>query len=282
MSQKKNAGTAGKNARQISAQMREEAARREKRFRVIAISVLTVAVVALVALAVPIIKGVIDDKNKTVRPLSELTAPAILDENGGISVGAEGVAGTTGPEGAVELATYIDYMCPACGTFEESNKAQIDALRGAGQLTLVIQPVAILNGYSQGTDYSTRAAAAAIYVAQNAPEQFLRFHESLFINQPQENTRGLTNAELGDRALTVGVPAEVADKIKDDTAQDEYGEWVDAKTEAVANDEALRSERGFSTPTLTLNGTKTDVPWNVEGGLTQAVNAAKENATPTS
>ena len=45
-----------------------------------------------------------------------------------VSLGADGAAGTEN-EGAVEVGVYLDYMCPICGQFEETNGATLDQLR---------------------------------------------------------------------------------------------------------------------------------------------------------
>lgn len=269
----KNTSNNGKqSARQLSAQMRQDAAKREKRFRLISIGVLVAAVLGLGIAAVPIVKGYLDEKNKPVPTLADVERPAVVNATGGITIGADGVAGTTGGEGAVEVATYVDYMCPACGSFEDATSAQMDQLRESGLITLVVQPVAILNHYSQGSEFSTRSAAAAVYVAANAPEQFLAFHMAMFANQPSENSKALTNKEIGAVALTAGVPAEVSDAIAADKAEDEYADWVDAQTADIVEQPALQSERPFSTPTVTLDGKRWDGNWTVEGALVQAVN----------
>ncbi|PFG37356.1 protein-disulfide isomerase [Flavimobilis soli] len=271
----KNTSNNGKqSARQISAQMRQDAARREKRFRLISIGVLVAAVLGLAIAAVPIVKGYLDEKNKATPTLADVTRPTVVNTEGGITVGAEGVAGTTGGADAVEVATYVDYMCPACGAFEDATVAQMDQLREAGLITLVVQPVSILNRFSQGSEYSTRAAAAAVYVAANAPEQFLAFHTALFGNQPAENTKGLTNKEIGAIALTAGVPSEVSDAIASDKAEDEYADWIDAQTADIVERPELLGEQGFSTPTVTIDGKRWDGNWTVEGALVQAVNEA--------
>ena len=79
---------------------------------------------------------------------------------------------------------------------------------------------------------------------------------------------------MGAIALTAGVPSEVADAIAADTAVKEYGDWVDAQTAHVVELKPLQNERGFSTPTITLDGTRWEGNWTVEGALVQAVNEA--------
>ncbi|MEK8227810.1 hypothetical protein NKG05_19460 [Oerskovia sp. M15] len=70
-------------------------------------------------------------------------------------------------------------MCPICGQFEAANGAGLAALRDAGTARVVFHPIAILDRYSQGTRYSTRAAASAALVADRAPDSFQAFHAGL-------------------------------------------------------------------------------------------------------
>ena len=91
-------------ARQLSAQMRQDAARREKRFRLISIGVLVAAVLGLGIAAVPIVKGYLDEKNKSAPTLGDVTRPSVVNADGGITVGADGVAGSTGGADAVVVA----------------------------------------------------------------------------------------------------------------------------------------------------------------------------------
>lgn len=96
----------------------------------------------------------------------------------------------------VSIITYVDYLCPYCGEFEDTNAAQITQWVTAGNATLEVHPISILNSASQGTEYSTRSANAAACVANYDPSKFLAVSTALFANQPKENTAGLPDTEL--------------------------------------------------------------------------------------
>jgi protein-disulfide isomerase len=64
----------------------------------------------------------------------------------------------------------------------------------------VVHSVSILDRLSDGSEYSTRAASASAWVADRAPEQFSAFHESLFADQPEENTPGLSDEQIAQVA----------------------------------------------------------------------------------
>lgn len=128
----------------------------------------------------------------------------------GVVVGSEGRAGE--PNGdAPRVEVYLDLMCPYCAQFEDANAADLTDLREAGDVTVVYHLISILDSLSQGTRYSTRAANAALTVADQAPESFVPFVEALFADQPAEQTGGLTDAELRALAVGVGVSGSVAD-----------------------------------------------------------------------
>ena len=82
---KSSSNTNKQTARQLSAQMRQDAARREKRFRLISIGVLVAAVLGLGIAAVPIVKGYLDEKNKSAPTLADVTRPTVVNVDGGIT-----------------------------------------------------------------------------------------------------------------------------------------------------------------------------------------------------
>jgi len=239
---------------------------REKRSRLIVLSVLAVAVVGLgVAIWLILAEG-----QKT--PMEKVdNIPAGVVEQTGIPVGADGTAGTTN-DGAKTLDVYVDYMCPVCGQFEALNAASIAEMREAGDITLVVHPLSILDRLSENTDYSTRAASAAAWVADQAPEQFSAFHDAMFASQPDERTPGLSDEQLAQVAEQAGVPADVAAGIADGTAHDTYKEWVGAATEAAGSDPAVVNPETnqLGTPTVLIDGERFE-DWQATGALTEAI-----------
>lgn len=199
-------------------------------------------------------------------------APAVATDNGGFGVGASGVVGGDDLDAdRVRLDIYFDYMCPICGQFEQYRGAEIDALRKAGTADVYYHPIAILDRYSQGTAYSTRAAAAGALVAEEAPDKFLAFTLAMFVNAPEENSTGLTEEQIQAIATAAGVPADVVAKIPDLA----YTSWARKATEKASIDGVQ------GTPTVALNGViqdpstrPDDLNWTVDGGITAAVNKA--------
>lgn len=259
-------------AEALALQKKQQAS--EKRNRVIVLGVLGLAVIGLIVAVVLILT----EGQKT--PMEKVdNVPAGVVEDTGIPVGADGVAGTSN-EGATTLDVYVDYMCPICGQFEQTNSASIAEMREAGDITLVVHPVSILDRTSQGTEYSTRAASAAAWVADQAPEQFSAFHDALFASQPEEGTTGLSDEQIAQVAEQAGVPAEVAAGISDGQARETYEEWVAASTDAATSDEALfNADGGFGTPTVLIDGERFE-GWQAPGALTEAITGEAPSSEP--
>ncbi len=63
--------------------------------------------------------------------------------------------------------------------------------RGEGperEITLEQHPIAILDRFSQGTEFSSRSAGAAFCVAESDSDLYFDYAKVLFENQPAENT----------------------------------------------------------------------------------------------
>ncbi len=268
-------------ARAEAAKLREAQARREKRNRAITLGVLVVAVVALVGVFLFVLKNSNDDSAKTTdvtTPGTSTAAPSTANDNNAITVGKSGEAGSSN-EGAVVVDLYLDYMCPNCGQLEQAAGPTLNALAESGDITLANHPISIMDQASERTAYSTRAAAASAYVAQEAPANWAAFNTALFANQPAERTTGLTNAKMAEIAQAAGVPAATTAKISDGTAMETFGGWVQAATDLDAqNPDVLNPENGYlSTPTILIDGKRYDGNWFDTDALKQAVFAAKND-----
>ncbi|MDO8143900.1 MULTISPECIES: thioredoxin domain-containing protein [unclassified Isoptericola] len=271
MSNKQNKSQRRDEARAEALAVQQQQAQRDRRNRMIVFAALGVAIAALVAVAVFILMGEADKKSVEDIPLAEVAdVPSTALEGGGIPVGSDLVAGGEN-EGAPVVDEYLDYMCPVCGQFEEINAADVETMLTEGDATVVFHPVSILDRMSQGTDFSTRSASAAYWVADRAPESFFAFNEALFVNQPAENTEGLSDEEMASIAEEAGVPADVAAGIADGTARGTFGQYVYSLTsEASANPDLANANGGFGTPTILVDGERFET-WNQPGALLSAV-----------
>jgi protein-disulfide isomerase len=208
----------------------------------------TIGVVAVLLIAGAIGWGVLagQDQGKVNTP------SAAVDEGTAFTVGS----------GPVTIDLYEDFMCPICHEFETQSGATIQQLVSANKVTVRYHPVAILDGSSNGTQYSTRSAGAAAAAAEGG--KFLAYHDVLYQNQPAENSDGLTNAKLIDLGKSVGLTtSSFADAINNKT----YTAWAGKVTDTF-------SSRGYTgTPTVLVAGkVLSGVPTPAQ--LTEAVNKA--------
>src|SRR5699024_1979321 len=110
--------------------------------------------------------------------------------------------------------TYVDYMCPACGAFEQQYGTMLENYVGSGDINLQVYPINFLDGTSLGTKYSTRAANLFSCVVEEQPDVAFKLHNGLLSAdvQPAEGTTGLTDDQLLDQAKEAG--AELTTELK--------------------------------------------------------------------
>ncbi|HWS51053.1 MAG TPA: thioredoxin domain-containing protein [Microbacterium sp.] len=172
---------------------------------------------------------------------NQATAPGVAPESDIVNEETGAISFGSGEE---EIDTYVDFMCPICGDFEDAYGEQLQSAAANDDITLNIHPISILDRASQSTQYSTRAAGSAYCVAEEAPEAFLDYFNLLFERQPAENTPGLSDDELAAIAEEAGAGA-AADCIADGTYMDFVG------------DQTKAHEIG-GTPTVEINGERID------------------------
>ncbi|NQX13178.1 thioredoxin domain-containing protein [Microbacteriaceae bacterium VKM Ac-2855] len=160
--------------------------------------------------------------------------------DGGFSIDPLGTA-------PVHITVYVDYLCPYCGQFEQTNGETIEEWIEAGDASLVVHPIAILTSRSNGTKYSERAASAAACVGTLAPGSFYAFHTALFANQPAEGTDGLSDDALVE--LAANAAAAGGDDVAACIRGGDYRSWVQDMTERAIKDDGV-----VGTPTILVNG----------------------------
>ncbi|WP_460802083.1 DsbA family protein [Microbacterium sp. GXF6406] len=172
---------------------------------------------------------------------NQATAPGVApqsalvnEETGAISFGS----------GDTEIDTFVDFMCPICGTFEDTYGESLQSAAANDEITLNLHPISILDRFSQNTEFSTRAAASVYCVAAESPDSTLDYFNLLFDNQPAENTTGLTDDELSALAEQVGA-GDAASCIADGT----YMRYIASQT---------RTHDIAGTPTVEIDGERLD------------------------
>ncbi|RIJ69398.1 DsbA family protein [Nakamurella silvestris] len=144
-------------------------------------------------------------------------AVATIDTNGVITLSSGSPA--------VTIDVFEDPICPYCGAFEQKFGQQIAQSIDQGKLAVRYHLMNFLDASSASKDYSTRASAALMCVAQKSgstPGVYGKFHDLLFSSgtQPKEGSSSdHTNAELAQFATDSGAGA-AADCITSGTNVD--------------------------------------------------------------
>ena len=250
------------DARETARLMRAEQVKRDKRRRLFLRGGIGIGLLAVVAIVAVVIV------NNVTAPAApgpaNMASDGILLSSDGTTVSAATTAALEADADPIATAAdqsddtanivmYIDYLCPICGDFETTHGEKITDWVTAGDATVEVHPISILDRLSKGTEYATRAANAAACVANYDPNNFLDFNAAMFAGQPAENTTGLTDAELTSLVEGAGVTSpEVASCIADQT----YSGWVDASTQRALEGPIPNSDiaQVKGTPTVLVNG----------------------------
>ena len=188
----------------------------------------------------------------------------------------------------VSIRIYLDYFCPICNEFETANYDQLTSWMKSGAATVEIHPISFLDRSSEGTRYSSRAANAAGCVATYAPDDYWAWTHEMYLEQPEENSPGLTNAQIIGVMKKAGVHN--LSKITTCVNDERYKSWVtDATQRAVDGplpDSNVKTVAG--TPTVIVDGQSfpiTDASVSSAAAFAtfveQAASASATTTTPT-
>jgi protein-disulfide isomerase len=149
--------------------------------------------------------------------------------------------GSHDPKAVVSF--YEDFLCPACGNFEQGFGNTVAKLIDSGAIAADYYMTGFLSR-PQNQDYSSRAANAAYCIADESVEAFQRFHAKLYnpeIQPKEDGTKFPDNAQLTEYARQSGVVGKVPQCIKDG----KYLPMVDGLVAAA---------KIHATPTVRING----------------------------
>jgi protein-disulfide isomerase len=237
----------------------------------IIVVVVVVALVAVAGFAIwratrPVSTADADKAYEAVQSVE--TKPSDANAKGGFLISKNGLNKKVADVPTVE--EYMDFLCPGCGSFNRAVDSSLQKMVAAGQINLVVYPNAFLDSLSSD-EYSTRAASAAAYIAQNDPEHLLAFIADMFAEdfQPSEsNYKAVSDEQIQQVAIKAGVNESVAKKSTDGT----YKTWI-TKVSAYS---PLRQElwnvsgstKGqMTTPTVRINSNYWDMNSVSSSGL---------------
>jgi protein-disulfide isomerase len=223
----------------------------------------TVAIIAIAAVVFLVVSNSAPAPQTAAGPKNMISDGILLTGSGGTMVATPTAAikakGTPTPtvykkDGVAHIVSYVDFTCPACQAFEETNSATIKSLVEQGTATLEVHPIAILDShFTAGSLYSTRANNVAACVANYAPDSFYAVMQAMYVGQGTEGTPGLSNSQMVGLVHGAGLTNADVDKCINGVS---FKPWVTAAT--------ARSGAGplpntsvpsvNSTPTVLVNG----------------------------
>jgi protein-disulfide isomerase len=149
--------------------------------------------------------------------------------------------GTSNPKAVMSF--YEDFLCPACGNFERTFGPTVSKLIDIGAIAADFSMVSILDS-QRNQNYSSRAGAASLCVADESIDAYRRFRTALYTPDIQPSERGTTfpdNARLIELAREAGAVGKVPDCINS-------GQYIAKVTGAAA------AGKITGTPTIKING----------------------------
>ncbi|MDO4605971.1 MAG: thioredoxin domain-containing protein [Bowdeniella nasicola] len=256
-------------AREKAAEIRAEQERRTKRTRLISV----VAIIALLLVAVGVAWWVIasakDEQTPGAQPGAVATATDDVTLSGKevsdkVSTAERGfgqAAGaiSIGPDGEVGKAwelspvvdLYFDFACPHCYDFEKEFTPSLLEMAKAGEITLVLHPVSILEGGDGFQYYPSRAVDAIFAIAKDDPTHLSEVVEEFFAVWHKYSEGGQQGPMPGSKELA---DAAAAHGVKDDVVKAIREGSVDRVAKAATAAFGETGARG--TPAVMFNGTE--------------------------
>ena len=238
-------------ARAKARELREQRAKGDKRKRALITTGVTLAIIGVVAGVTFAIFNFASSTSNTTENAKKV--PANVTKLGGVVLG-KGLLPATPDQvsSATRIVIYQDYQCPICKLFEDPNSSQIRTWVDKGLATVEYHPISFLDGQSLN-NYSSRAANAALCVANSQPENFFDVNAALYAKQPEENTAGPSDSAIKDTLRSAG--AEVNDEINTCIDQKRYAKFLE-----------LRTSEAFSQPAVTGTAVPTGTPYILVNG----------------
>lgn len=239
-------------------QMRKEREKADRKQR----NLITIAIVAIVVVLIAAagwgIKSLSDSNEKN----TEVIEPRNLTD-GGVDYPAGGEGGAAADNADAPLVeVFEDFLCPACGQFEQSSGVFLKQQAEAGEIRLRFMPFSFLHNQSTN-DYSRRAMNLAMCaVDTQGPEAFWEVNTALYANQPSEGGAGPSNAELIDLAEEAGVTG-----LDECVRTEKFSPWIDEARETASDEREIGG-----TPTVHINGKESEArtPQELQAAFAEA------------
>ncbi|MFM9379090.1 DsbA family protein [Gordonia sp. VNK21] len=212
--------------------------------------IMIISAIVLIAVAAVVIIWAVNKDSDDTDAVGGSEVPTVVTKDGAIRV-TKAPAGT---DPAAVVTLIEDFQCPACHQFETSYGPTLAKLAENPNVAIDYKTITFLDNGGSTTKYSSRSANASLCVAEATGKDgdmstWLKFHNLLFQNQPDEGGEGLSNAKLKELAKEAGAP-DVNSCIDDKS----YGQWLQQQNDAVVSDSSFAG-----TPTVKINGKKVEL-----------------------
>src|SRR5699024_322084 len=270
-SPKDRRNTAREQARQIAAAQ----AKKEKTVK----TILYVGIAGVVVAVIAVVSTLVWQSSRPVAPPQAMVSGTVAyaaGDDGLQSVQPQGEEAdadvsdlptaeeSDSADGAAVVKVYLDFQCPGCKAFEETNGETLTSLAEDGSIVLEYEPVAILDRMSGGNEYSTRSANMTACIADSGqagllPDVMLE----LFAQQPGEGATGMEDEQMLSIAESAGVDvdAEVATEdagtVRDCVTEVAFDRYVESSTQDALDGEGLQG-----TPHVTIDGEPYEGDWS--------------------
>lgn len=250
-------------ARQKARAMMEETRRKEKRNKMLFQGGIITGVLAIVAIVALVIVN-------QPQPVPQAN-PANMISGGVVLSGEQQVVPTAAiPEGGTATPTpltadkvhvdiYVDYLCPFCKLFEETQQTTMETYMENYPVEFEFHPVGMI------AEYSAVTANAAACVASLEPNLWWEANKALYANQPDEATgQQYTKKQSIDYVLkTAWAELPISPEVKNCVKDTRYYDSVmvasqDALTKPLPNTNNITLQ---STPTILIDGVKFEGNW---------------------
>jgi len=243
-------------------QMRKEREKADRKQRNLISIGIVVVVIALIAVGAWGISAASKDNKKN----TEVIQPANATDDFGIVYTTADAGGTPAADGSepVSVELYEDFQCPACLAFEQQSSEFLKGQVSSGAITITYRPFSFLDELGGSpNEYSHRSTNVALCVLdQNGVTDYVKVHDYLYQNQPDEGTAGPENADLIEAMSGLGITG-----IDSCVKTEKFVPWVDEAKDAGSKKDVS------STPTVLVAGKVLENP-NPQT-LQAAIDAAK-------
>jgi protein-disulfide isomerase len=247
-----NKGTRDRSARDRLADERKLQQQRDRRNRALGVigGAGTLIVVAVVLAVV-----INSDRGKSEADYKEAIAPAIRQADGSIVMAKPGV---TTPV----MEVYEDFQCPACQNLEKVSGNTIKRLAAEGRVKVIYRPFRLFN--EEPTKGNSQRAANAALCAP--ADHWVRYHDLIFQNQPEETVTGFSTRKLTSWGAEAGITGSAFEKCVDNGEKNLQVQQM--------TDHAMNVGKVKQSPTVKLNGKEITSKAFVPADLDKAISSA--------